>query len=139
MLSLGLGSLTLGLVQSWGIVVPRWIAGLGGRVVPARVATLVACLGASGVLALQAYGAINTVFGVFHPTPLVETDFLRFAEPPRPAELALYLPMALWGPLVIAVATNYHRRRTAADAGPDTGASATCDPATAGQGQYGPP
>ena len=42
-LLVGLGLLTLGLVQRWGEVVPEWVPGLGGKRVPRRAASWRCC------------------------------------------------------------------------------------------------
>jgi hypothetical protein len=111
-LSLGLGLLTLGLVQSWGTRLPCWLPGLGGRVVPVRVATLAACLGATAVMAIEIYGYVNAIFDLFHPKPSLRIGpVVPQAEPGLAVDL-LYFPMNAWGPLLIAVAINYYRRRT---------------------------
>ena len=44
--------LTLGLVSEWGERVPRWVPGLGGRVVILRAAVVAAALGATGLILL---------------------------------------------------------------------------------------
>lgn len=113
-LSLGLGLLTLGLVQSWGTRLPQWIPRIGGRVVPVRAATFAACVGAAAVMAIEIYGYLNAIFGWFDPKPALRIGpAVPQAEPGLAVDL-LYLPMNAWGPLLIAVALNYHRRRTGA-------------------------
>jgi NADH dehydrogenase len=112
-LSLALGLLTVGLVRPWGVVFPRWIPVLGGRPVPARGAAAVAHAGAWIVIVLCGYAVWNINAGnlfTFEPTLGTGVTY------PRPGieVLRWYVPMFAWGPLVIAVATNYYRRRTAA-------------------------
>jgi hypothetical protein len=111
-LSLGLGLLTLGLVQPWGTVLPRWIPYLGGRVVPARAATVAACTGAAAVMGIEIYGYLNALFDLHDPKDALRIGPVVPQAEPGPVVDALYFPMNAWGPLLIAVAINYHRRRT---------------------------
>ena len=53
LLSEGLALLTLGLVQPWGEVVPRWIPFLGGRRIPTMAAVVPAALGATALMWLK--------------------------------------------------------------------------------------
>ena len=95
--------LTLGLVQRWGEIVPRWIPFIGGRAVHLKAVVISAAVGATILIALwtqlllwwnvahagmTATGA--TVVGVF------------------------YLPLVAWGPLLAAVTVSYHRRHRSA-------------------------
>ncbi|GAA1935907.1 hypothetical protein [Kitasatospora viridis] len=96
----GLTLLTLGLVQPWGEVVPRWIPFLGGRRVAPLAAVIPAALGAAVLLALTVPNAKG--FGGAQGAPtglaLVVMD-------------ACYAPLLLWGPLLIVVTVAYYRRR----------------------------
>jgi hypothetical protein len=106
----GVALLGLGLVRPWGELVPRWIPLVGGRRVPPVTTTVVA---ASGALALTAIWTIATV------------NFLRLTVSGAPGRgfvfssggwevllVASYLPLLLWGPLLLLVTAAYYRRRT---------------------------
>ena len=98
----GLGLLTLGLVQRWGEVVPQWMPVIGGRRVPPMAAVVPAAAGASLLTLLWA--SIMSNFGV-----VAEEFALEGAE--RAVVMACYAPLLLWGPLLAAVTVSYHRRR----------------------------
>ncbi|MER7750797.1 hypothetical protein [Kitasatospora sp. NPDC097643] len=97
-----LALLTLGLVQSWGTVAPRWLPVLGGRRLNPRRVVLAASLGAAGLVVL--WTPFAAWWAVSHPnmTPLGHT-LVGF----------LYLPAVAWGPLLAAVTVSYHRRHRA--------------------------
>ena len=110
-LSMGLGLLSVGLVNGWGSIYPQWIPLIGGRVVPARGVAVVAHLGASIIIGLSAYLAWNYNFGnLLSFTPLLGPGEVK--PPPGMDIVQWYIPMAAWGPLLIAVAANYLRRHT---------------------------
>ena len=102
LLLVGLGSLTLGLVQRWGEVVPRWVPVLGGKRVPPMAAVVPASVGASLLTLLWA--SIMSNFGV-----VAEEFALEGAA--RAVVMACYAPLLLWGPLLAAVTVSYDRRR----------------------------
>ncbi|MBV6700093.1 hypothetical protein [Kitasatospora aureofaciens] len=92
--------LTLGLVQPWGEVVPRWIPVIGGRRVHPLAAVVPAAVGALALV-------------------LLWTDLLFWwSVDEKPAMLGpwhtivgiLYQPLVLWGPLLAAVTVSYYRR-----------------------------
>ncbi len=92
--------LTLGLVQSWGRVVPRWVPLVGGRPVPRRPVVALAATGAMALIILW--------------TPLLA--WWSFDHPGMTAAGAtvvgiLYLPLVAWGPLLAAVAVSYARSK----------------------------
>jgi hypothetical protein len=92
--------LTLGLVQRWGEVFPRWMIGLAGRPVPVKLATVPAGLVALAVTAAS--------------LALVTSDgfFTAFVGEPSLATL----PMAffpLWGVALGTATVAYHLRRRA--------------------------
>ncbi|MEU4119658.1 hypothetical protein AB0F71_34820 [Kitasatospora sp. NPDC028055] len=98
----GLTLLTLGLVQPWGEVVPRWLPLIGGRRVAPLAAVVPALLGAAVVMLLTIPRA-----GGFGGAP---------GAPTGPALLlmdACYAPLLLWGPLLLLVTVAYYRRRRA--------------------------
>lgn len=94
--------LTLGLVQPWGDVFPRWVPCLGGRAVPTRPVVVAASAGA----------VVLT---------LLWTPLLWWWSTPHPDMTAsgadvvglLYLPLVAWGPLLAAVTVSYARRHRA--------------------------
>ncbi|MBB0247150.1 hypothetical protein FNQ90_24240 [Streptomyces alkaliphilus] len=100
-----LALLTLGLVQPWGEVVPRWIPLLGGRGVPPLAATVPALLGGIALAGLFSRAFHSHCTGVGQEA---------IGTPAQYALLWLcYLPLLAWPPLLISVAIAYHRRRTA--------------------------
>lgn len=112
--SLALGALTLGLVQRWGEVVPRWVPGIGGRRVPVAAAVVPAVAGGAAVCLLCLYAVLNAHFHwVTHVKPLIGEDRTGPGITGLAAELGVwaYSPLLLWGPLLLAVAIAYLRRR----------------------------
>jgi hypothetical protein len=109
-LSMGLAVLTLGLVHRWGQQVPQWVPGIGGRRVPARPVVRIALVGGWLLVALCLYFFLNQRFN------LVQSGWVGIGgdEPahPRPGweVFRYYVPLLAWGPLVIAVSTDYRRR-----------------------------
>jgi hypothetical protein len=100
-LLVGLALLTLGLVQRWGEVVPRWMPLIGGRRVPPLVAVVPAGVGA-GALTLLWVSIMSNV------EPIWVYYGLDGAE--RVLMTLCYAPLLLWGPLLGAVTLSYHRR-----------------------------
>ena len=97
----GLASLTLGLVQPWGEVVPRWVPLLGGRRVPRRAAIVAASVGAVLVTLLWTVQFLN-IEGIFAEFGLTGAE--------RIPVVLCYAPLLLWGPLLGAVTVSYARR-----------------------------
>lgn len=92
--------LTLGLVQPWGRVVPRWLPFIGGRCVPRRPVVALAAVGAVGLVALW--------------TPLLawwSVDHAGMTSTGATVVGILYLPLVAWGPLLAAVTVSYARSR----------------------------
>ncbi len=102
-LLVGLGLLTLGLVQRWGEVVPEWIPFVGGKRVPRLAAIVPASTGAIALtlLWLAEFSVIDAILDEFG---------LHGAA--RVLVYACYAPMLLWGPLLGAVTVSYARRTT---------------------------
>ena len=105
----GVGLLSLGLVRPWGEVVPSWIPLIGGRRVPPVGVTVVAAVGAIGLMIIWTFAAVNffvlTIFGA------PGRGFV-FANGWWEALLiACYLPLLLWGPLLLLLTWAYYRRR----------------------------
>lgn len=98
----GLALLTLGLVQPWGEVLPRWVPGIGGRRIPPYAAIAPAGLGALALIA------------IWTPTPWMFVREISADEPDGGWEVVMafaYVPLMLWGPLLAAVTWAYYRRR----------------------------
>jgi len=101
-LLVGLASLTLGLVQRWGEVVPAWVPLVGGRRVPPLAAAVPAMTGA----------VLLTVLWVFELAHLgVIFEEFGLEGPARLVVVACYAPLLAWGPLLAAVTASYCRRR----------------------------
>jgi len=101
-LLVGLALLTLGLVQRWGEVTPRWMPIVGGRRVP-RLAAVIPAGAGSVVLTLLwliIFANVDAIFDEFGLHGLA-----------RVVVTACYAPLLLWGPLLGAVTVSYHRRR----------------------------
>ena len=89
--------LTLGLVQRWGEVFPRWVPGLAGRRVPVLLAVVPATYVALAVIA-AGLGLVGSPMGA---------QMLRERDP----WVAIYLLWPVWG-VALGVATYaYHLRR----------------------------
>lgn len=108
-LSEGVGLLSLGLVRPWGEVFPRWIPVIGGRRVPPVGATVLAATGAVALTAIWTFATVNFfVLTVFGPPG----RGFAFVNGWWEALLILcYLPLLLWGPLLLALTWAYYRRR----------------------------
>lgn len=101
-LLVGLGCLSLGLVQRWGEVVPGWAPLIGGRSVPVFAVAVPASVGAVlltvlWITATANLGQIAEEFGL-------EGAALAVV-------FACYSPLLAWGPLLAAVTVSYVRRR----------------------------
>ena len=110
-LSMGLALLTPGLVHHWGERIPGWVPGLGGRTVPVRAAVIPAVIGASLLIGICLYAVFNMTFHFVERGPVLIGPDNTEQPPPGSDVLALYVPMLAWGPLVLAVALAYRRRR----------------------------
>jgi hypothetical protein len=103
-----LALLTLGLVQPWGEVAPRWLPLIGGRRIPVLAAVIPAALGALAVTFITTTAAIGWA-DAGDPMPPGTTD----PNPMYAVVMALcYVPLLAWGPLLAAVTVHYYRRRT---------------------------
>ncbi|MFG3283395.1 hypothetical protein [Streptomyces sp. NPDC048111] len=103
--------LTIGLVRGWGEVAPAWIPIIGGRcirplaaVIPALLGGLVLAFLFTGVpigdgRELTLYGIVDTVGYTSEAWHALATVCLT--------------PVGAWGPITIALAVAYYRRRTA--------------------------
>ncbi|WP_404955553.1 hypothetical protein [Streptomyces sp. 147326] len=102
-----LALLTLGLVQPWGEVVPRWIPLIGGRPVRPLAAVVPALLGAAALFVL------SILVGVTQSHSLASGDLTNSAAQ-EALLVACYLPLLAWAPLLTVSAIAYYRRRTTA-------------------------
>ncbi|MET8627418.1 hypothetical protein ABZW30_27315 [Kitasatospora sp. NPDC004669] len=98
-----LALLTLGLVSGWGEVFPSWVPFLRGRRVPPLAPLVAAVLG----------GLV--LFGLFDLQPLAWIgvfDEAGFSNGWWEALARVCIgPAMLWGPITIALAVSYYRRR----------------------------
>ncbi|UBU11562.1 hypothetical protein [Nonomuraea gerenzanensis] len=97
------GLLSIGLVRRWGEVVPGWIPVIGGRRVPPMAAVVPAVAG----------GLVLTVVSVWMVLTWVGVSGRMAYENGWWQALAMVCitPLALWGPIVLALAYAYCRRR----------------------------
>jgi hypothetical protein len=95
--------LSIGLVRRWGEVVPGWIPVIGGRRVPPMAAVVPAVAG----------GLLLTVVSVWMVLTWVGVSGHMAYENGWWQALAMVCitPLALWGPIVLALAYAYQRRR----------------------------
>ncbi|WP_254714996.1 hypothetical protein [Actinomadura sp. NAK00032] len=91
--------LTLGLVQSWGEVVPRRLPFIGGKTIPPRAVIMPAWLGV-GILTV-----LWTPFLFWWAMPHDDMTGLGHT-----LVGFLYLPLVAWAPLLAAVTLSYQRR-----------------------------
>lgn len=114
-ISMALALLTLGLVQSWGEVVPRWVPRFGGSRIPTLAVVTPAALGTLGLLALEAFLILESIFHFVDQGPVLIGNE-EAAEPPGGMAGAFatvcYLPLQAWPLLLAAVTVAYYRRRT---------------------------
>jgi hypothetical protein len=109
-LSEGVALLSLGLVRPWGETVPAWVPIAGGRRIPPTAATVVATAGALALTAIWTFATIN--FFVLTVSGSPSEGFL-FANGWWEALLiACYVPLLLWGPLLLVLTRAYYLRRT---------------------------
>jgi len=99
----GAALLSLGLVQRWGEVVPRWVPAIGGRPVNPRVVTRAAW---TGVVLLALFWT-QMAFWWLVPHDDMTTTGTNVVG-------LLYLPTIAWAPLLAAVTVDYRRRHRAA-------------------------
>ncbi|VXB00335.1 hypothetical protein [Aeromicrobium sp. 9AM] len=102
LVSEGAALMTLGLVQPWGEVVPRWIPLIGRRPVRPLAAFVPAIAGATFLTALWTWVFWGMAGSEFY-------DYFNGVQ--SVIVTACYLPLLLWGPLLTAVAVAYLRRR----------------------------
>ena len=102
----------VGLVSTWGEVVPRWIPVLHGRSVPAVAAVVPAALGAVVLTLLWTWVAVSFSLGMrINGRPLGSDSVLSFGDWKGLVAVIAYAPLLLWGPLLGAVTISYWKRR----------------------------
>jgi hypothetical protein len=94
-----------GLIRPWGEVVPRWIPWIGGRPVPPYAAIVPAVLGSLALIAIWSYG-FRDLFSRM-PIPFANDGWAALM-------ITCYLPLNLWGPLLLVLTWAYWRRRVPA-------------------------
>ncbi|MDT0302558.1 hypothetical protein [Streptomonospora wellingtoniae] len=97
--------LTLGLIQRWGEVFPRWMPGLAGRRVPVALAVLPAC----AVAVLVFVGGIAMVSGYAAMAGGFADSSGQFGAEVLVGLLAALFPV--WGVALAVAALGYHLRR----------------------------
>lgn len=97
----GLALLTLGLVQPWGEVVPRWIPFVGGRTIPVMAAVVPAALGALAV----------TLFSVMGVREWIDPDLTQQETQDSPNGVAGVIMAVAYAPLLGMVTVAYYLRR----------------------------
>lgn len=105
----------VGLVSTWGEVVPRWIPVLRGRRVPALGAVIPAALGSAALTLLWTWVAVTMSLGLrIDGRPQSQLSPVSFTDWQGLVAVAAYAPLLLWGPLLAAVTVSYWRRRRGA-------------------------
>ena len=102
----------VGLVSTWGEVLPRWIPVLRGRRVPTLAAVVPAALGAVVLTLLWTWVAVSFSLGMrINGRPLGSDSVLSFGDWKGLVAIIAYAPLLLWGPLLGAVTISYWKRR----------------------------
>ena len=106
-LCIGGGLLTLGLIQKWGEVFPKWFPFIGGKRVPVMLAVIPASIVAIAVTAAGLVFTFSFFAETFHLMPV---DNLLISQ-----DWGIVGPMIFWGPwgvaLGLAAISYYYRRR----------------------------
>lgn len=103
-----LALLSLGLVQRWGEVLPRWVPFLGGRPIHRLAATVPAALGATALTGIWTFAVVNVLSG----TAGGGLDYFFPTVAQKVVLLVCYVPLLAWGPLLAVLTVAYYRRRT---------------------------
>jgi hypothetical protein len=102
----------VGLVSTWGEVVPHWIPVLRGRWVPTLGAVVPAALGATVLTLLWTWMAVSMSLGLrIDGRPQGQLSPVSFTDWQGLVAVAAYAPLLLWGPLLAALTVSYWRRR----------------------------
>jgi hypothetical protein len=105
----------VGLVASWGEVVPHWVPVLGGRNVPMLAAVVAGALGAAVLTLLWTWVAVQFALGQrINGGPRSALAPINFHDWRGGLAVAVYAPLVLWGPLLAAVVISYRKRRRSA-------------------------
>ncbi|MFF5705950.1 hypothetical protein ACFY7H_26245 [Streptomyces sp. NPDC012794] len=105
LLSEAFALLCAGLVRPWGETVPARVPVLGGRRIPRHAVTVPATLAGLGFTWLL----VDWVLCAFHLAGFSDVGYTNGWW--RALALIVSGPFALWGPLILALALGYHRRR----------------------------
>ncbi|AZM56900.1 hypothetical protein DMA15_33585 [Streptomyces sp. WAC 01529] len=107
--------LTIGLVRGWGEVAPTWIPIIGGRRIRPMAAAAPAILG--GLILTLLFtdvplgdGRRLTLYGIAHTVGYTSDAWQALAT-------VCVAPLTAWGPITIALALAYYRRRTLLSSG----------------------
>ncbi|MFC5833418.1 hypothetical protein [Nonomuraea insulae] len=95
--------LSIGLVRGWGEVAPGWLPLIGGRRVRPMAAVVPAAIGGSIMTAVSIWMVLAWV-GVFDRVTYENGWWQALA-------MVCVTPIALWGPIVLALAYAYRVRR----------------------------
>ena len=120
LLSLGselLAFTAFGLVCAWGEVWPRWVPFLKGRAIRPMVAIVPAATGAVVLTVLWTWTTGMAVLGRDVQGRSLDDPGLTFATWQGTTMLLVYLPLLLWGPLLMGLTVHYRRRRRLAGLG----------------------
>ncbi|GAA2252662.1 hypothetical protein GCM10010232_46360 [Streptomyces amakusaensis] len=110
-LSEAIALLAIGLVRGWGEVAPAWIPVIGGRRIRPMAAVAPAVIGG---LALTAMFTGIPIGDGQRFTPYGVIDTVHYTSEAWQALATVCIaPTALWGPVIIALAVAYYRRRRA--------------------------
>jgi hypothetical protein len=104
--------ISVGLIATWGEVVPRRVPGLGGRAAPMRPAVIAGAAGAAVLTLLWAWVAVHFALGQrIDGTPQSAIAPLNLHDWRGVLAVAAYAPLVLWGPLLAAATIAYYHSR----------------------------
>lgn len=104
LISEGLALLAFGMVQRWGEVAPPWLGPLAGRRIPKRLPVILAGAGCIGLCLVWTIGVPMAWIAKTPFDPGMNWGTASMIQ------LATYLPMIIWGPLLAALTVQYARR-----------------------------
>jgi hypothetical protein len=90
------------LVRPWGEVVPHWVPRLRGRRIPPKVVTVPAATGAVVLTLIWTFAIAGLFTG--RTDEVSGAGWLALI-------IACYIPAVAWGPLLLWLTVDYHRRR----------------------------